>query len=76
MCFSLDLIYELTIAERDFRSEGRPICAEFMKAVHVVSSMARGGRSQEEILSYVADFYTSDLKSEAKFSLLKGRLKL
>ena len=72
----LNLIYELTISERDLRSEGCPCSEKFLKAIHVVASMAKSNKSEAEILSYLEEFYAMDLKDLGKFSILKHRLKL
>jgi len=72
--FAINLIYELTLSERDFRSDGTACSERFMKAIHVVSSMARSQKEEMEILSYIEDFYILDLKDSARFELLKQRL--
>jgi len=72
--FAIDLIYELTISERDFRSNGFLYSEKFMKAIHVVSSMVRSRKDEMEILSYIKDFYILDLNDPVRFELLKQRL--
>jgi len=47
-----------------------------MKAIHVVSSMARSQKGEMEILSYIRDFYVLDLKDSVRFELLKQRLNI
>ncbi|ENN86024.1 hypothetical protein RHSP_65603 [Rhizobium freirei PRF 81] len=74
--FAINLIYELTISERDFRSDEIAYAEKFMKAIHVVASMARSHKDDIEILSYVEDFYVLDLKDRARFSVLRQRLNI
>ena len=74
--FAVNLIYELTLSERDFKSDGTACSEKFMKAIHVVSSMARSQKGEMEILSYIKDFYVLDLKDSGRFELLKQRLNI
>lgn len=74
--FALDLIYELTLAERNLAGEGQPRREHFLKAIHVVSSMARTGKSDADLLSYVREFYVFDLNSDTLFDRLKNRLQI
>ena len=62
---ALKIIYELTISERYFRSDGYDFSSYFFRAMHNISSMALSERADDDIIEYLRGFFENFVSEEA-----------
>jgi len=72
----MKLIYELTIAERNFLENEKSCASKFIKAIHIVSSMCISQRSESDIMSYLDDFFSKDIRNADVYANFLKRIHL
>ena len=68
------IIYELTLSERYFRSEGKAFSNYFFRPIHNVSSMSLSGSSYEDIIAYLKVFFSEVIKDDSYFERFLKRI--